>query len=85
MKQSCVAKIPQPLDYEGNMKQFGGLENCWTFAAHVYENCAFNVLLDQETSYSHQKQKWYYIQHLEDMVERLSKKQSLHRNHFTNQ
>ena len=28
MKQFCVAKIPQPLDCEGNVKQFGGLENC---------------------------------------------------------
>ena len=58
MKQFCVAKIPQPLDCEGNMKQFEGLENCWTCAAHVYENCSLNVLLDQETSYSHPKQKW---------------------------
>ena len=58
MKQSRVAKILQPLDCEGNVKQFWGLETCWTFAAHVYENSAVNVLLDQETSYSHPKQKW---------------------------
>ena len=58
MKQYCVAKIPQPLDCEGNVMQLEGLKNFWTCAAHVYENCAFNVILDQETSYSHPKQKW---------------------------
>ena len=28
MTQSRVAKILQPLDCEGNVKQFGGLETC---------------------------------------------------------